>query len=182
MDKQILRKIMRERLKTQKEVSRRKRSTAIKGRLFRLSEFKKAKTLMLYASFQGEVDTKSMIEGALKKGKQVALPFISKGTKRLIPRAITAQATLEKGPYGIMQPKKYCSRLIAKHNLDLVVVPGLAFDSSGVRLGRGKGYYDRFLASLPKKTHTVGVCFDFQLVSSVPHSPSDLPVQKLISA
>ncbi|MEW6008313.1 MAG: 5-formyltetrahydrofolate cyclo-ligase [Candidatus Omnitrophota bacterium] len=182
MKKQTLRKIMRKRLKNQKEVYRRKKSGIIKNKLFKLNEFKKAKTVMLYASFDGEVDTFKMIKGAIKEGKTVILPAIAKRKKRLIPRAIETLRDLEKGPFGILEPRKACSRVISKKNLDLVIVPGLAFDKENFRLGRGLGFYDRFLAGLPRKTQAIGLCFDFQIVSSVPRFSSDLPVSKVISA
>ncbi len=182
MKKQTLRKIMRKRLKNQKEAYRRKKSDIIKKELFKLNEFKKAKTVMLYASFDGEVDTFKMIKGAIKEGKVVVLPSIVKRKKRLIPRAIKTVDALEKGPFGILEPSKACSRVASKKNLDLVIVPGLAFDHANFRLGRGMGFYDRFLATLPKKAQAIGLCFDFQIVSSLPRSPSDLPVRKVISA
>jgi len=183
MTKKTLRKIMLKRLKLQKEVERLKKSDIIKRKIFALNEFKKAKNIFLYASFNGEVQTDKMIKEALKEGKLVSLPFLVRKKKRLIPRAIKRlKGSLEPGPYTILQPRKDCSWVVAKKDLGLVIVPGLAFDHQGFRLGRGGGYYDRFLAHLPKKTHTIGVCFDFQLVSSVPRSPQDLPVQKVISA
>lgn len=181
MEKQTLRKIMRKRLKNQKEAYRRKKSDIIKKELFKLSEFKKAKTVMLYASFDGEVDTFKMIKGAIEEGKIVVLPSLAKGKKRLIPRVIKTIGALEKGPFGILEPSKACSRVVEK-NLDLVIVPGLAFDQANFRLGRGLGFYDRFLAGLPKHAQAIGLCFDFQIVSSVPRSPFDLPVKKVISA
>lgn len=183
MTKAILRKIMLKRLKLQKEVARLKKSDKIKAKVFALKEFKKAKTIFLYASFNGEVQTHKMIKEVLKKGKRVCLPFVVKKKKRLIPRAIKdLKGSLEPGPYTILQPRKDCSWVVARKDLDFVIVPGLAFDHQGFRLGRGGGYYDRFLLHLPKKVHTIGVCFDFQLASSVPHSSFDLPVQKVISA
>ncbi len=183
MNKKVLRKIMLKRLKNQKEVLRLRKNKLIMRRLFALNEFRSAKTIMFYASFAGEVDTYKMIKEAIKKGKTVSLPFIGKNKKRLIPRAIKGLShSLEEGPFSSPQPRLECSRPIAKKDLDFVVVPGLAFDHLGFRLGRGQGYYDRFLAGLSKNTYTTGVCFDFQIVSSLPHVSYDLTVKRVISA
>lgn len=182
-DKQALRKTMLKILKNQKEVSRLKKSERIRQKLFALSEFKNAKMIMFYASFAGEVYTYKMIKEAIKKGKKVSLPFIVMDKKRLVPRAIkNTRGSLEKGPFGIPQPRLDCSQIVSKKDLDLVIVPGLAFSRLGFRLGRGLGFYDRFLKDLSNKTCTVGACFNFQIVSSVPHSSKDLTVKKVISA
>ncbi len=182
MEKQNLRRLMLKQLKQQKEVERLKKSDIIKSKVFALDEFKKAKSVLLFASFNGEVETYKMIKAVLKKGKTICLPFVAK-KKRLIARAIkNIEDSLEAGPYTILQPRPDCSKIMPKKDLDFIVVPGLAFDSRGYRLGRGGGYYDRFLANMPKRIHTVGVCFDFQIVSSVPRSSHDLPVKQIISA
>lgn len=101
----------------------------------------------------------------------------------MIARAIKSlKDSLEFGPYTIYQPKINCSRFVAKKDLDFIVVPGLAFDNKGFRLGRGGGFYDRFLAGLSEKSHTVGVCFNFQIVPSVPRTSKDLAVKQVVSA
>jgi len=174
---------MLKKLKNQKEVLRLKKSRMIMHKLFALKRFRSAKTVMFYASFAGEVDTYKMIKEAIKKGKVVGLPFIAENKKRLIPRAIKGLCnSLQESRFGSPQPRLDCSRSIPKKDLDFVVVPGLAFDRSGLRLGRGQGYYDRFLKNLSKNTYTAGVCFDFQIVSSLPHTSCDLPVERVISA
>ena len=88
---------------------------------------------------------------------------------------------LEYGPYGIQQPKSNRATVIAPEVLDLVVVPGVAFDRSGHRLGRGAGFYDRFLADLPRDIPTVGLAFDFQIVSNLPLQEHDIPLSFVIS-
>ena len=87
---------------------------------------------------------------------------------------------LIKGPYGVRQPSARTGVSLSK--LDVVVVPGVAFDRRGNRLGRGKGYYDRFLKKLPKKTHRIGLAFDFQILPAMPVSRHDLGVDKVLFA
>jgi len=183
LNKESLRKKMLQGLKNQKEVTRLKKSLGIMRKLFALSEYRSAKTVMFYASFCGEVDTYRMIKESIKKGKVVALPVIAKDKKKLTPRVIKGLAgMLQTGALNAPAPKPGCSRRIALSKLDLVVVPGLAFDRCGNRLGRGGGFYDRFLAHLPKASFTTGICFAFQIVSSLCHSSKDLAVKKVISA
>jgi len=89
-------------------------------------------------------------------------------------------AKLQKGPYGILEP--VARKRIPLKNLDAVIVPGLAFDKKGMRLGRGKGYYDRFLNTLPERVMSIGLAFRFQILPSVPSLSHDMGVNRIISA
>jgi 5-formyltetrahydrofolate cyclo-ligase len=176
--KQIRSKIIFK-LKTQKERERKRKSRLIKEKLFKTLVFKRAKTVMFYIAFSGEVDTKEMIREAQKLGKIIVVPVCGKN------RAIKAcflddQRKLARGPYGIFEPATKES--IDLKWLDLVIVPGVAFDKQGNRLGRGKGYYDRFLEKLHQETVSVGLAFDFQILPSLPTTTHDLAVDKVIFA
>lgn len=177
--KQIRSKILL-RLKTQKEEDRDRKSELIKKKLFRNPFFKKAKKLMCYISFDGEVETKEMIKEAQKIGKIVAVP-VCKPAKRLIqPCILGNRLLLKKGPYGVCEPA--IKRLINLEDLDLVIVPGVAFDKDGNRLGRGKGCYDYFLSKLPKRTPTIGLAFDFQILPDIPATKLDIGVNQIVFA
>ncbi|MCM8792392.1 MAG: 5-formyltetrahydrofolate cyclo-ligase [Candidatus Omnitrophica bacterium] len=167
-------------LRSQREEERLKKSRIIKNKLFRLDVFKKAKRIMFYLAYDGEVETKEMIAEAIKRGKIIAVPVCRKKEKKIIPCKIGLNTRFKKGPYGIKKPCKEVP--LSVKNLDLVVVPGVAFDREGRRLGRGKGYYDYFLKTLPKKTVSLGLAFDFQLVPRVPVLPQDVPVSKVLFA
>jgi len=167
------------RLKTQKEEDRSKKSKIIKERLFRSLFFKKAKAIMFYLSFDGEVNTKEMIKEAQKIGKIVAVPVCQRN--RIIkPARLTKKAKLKKGPYGICEPA--VKRFMNGKDLDLVIVPGVAFDRQGNRLGRGKGHYDYFLKKIFKRTTSVGLAFDFQILSFLPTTKRDTSVDRIIFA
>jgi len=158
-----------------------KKSAIIKKKLFSLPEFKKAKLVMFYASRQNEVDTHRMIDEALGAGKKVALPRCA-GQKTFVAKEISNRHTdLEKGAYGIYEPRKEAPEVDAGR-IGLVVVPGVAFDIKNERLGRGKGYYDRFLKKLPRGKTTIGLAFDFQIVKDLPKDAHDIPVSKVITA
>jgi 5-formyltetrahydrofolate cyclo-ligase len=168
------------RLKTQKEEDRDRKSSKIREKLFRTQVFQRAKVVMFYIAFDGEVRTEEMIEEAKKTGKLVAVPVCKKDRITLRPVRLDDNAKLKKGPYGIYEPA--IERYIRLEDLDLVIVPGVAFDKKGNRLGRGKGYYDRFLKRLTKKTASVGLAFDFQILPSIPATTHDVSVNKVIVA
>ena len=100
----------------------------------------------------------------------------------MTPSVINDRAKdLVTGHYGLYQPSKDSYTPISPAEIDLVVVPGVAFTEHGVRLGRGGGYYDTFLKGLPRETATVGIAFALQLVAELPQCGHDAPVTKLIT-
>jgi len=177
--KQIRSKIL-SRLKIQKEEDRDKKSKIIKKKLFRTPVFKKAKTVMFYVSFDGEVNTQDMIKEAHRLGKIVAVPVCKGNRVTLRPCILRNNAKFKKGPYGICEPavKEY----IKLEDLDLVIVPGVAFDKKGNRLGRGKGCYDYFLKRAACDTASIGLAFDFQILPYLPATTTDVKIGKVIFA
>jgi 5-formyltetrahydrofolate cyclo-ligase len=166
------------RLKTQKEEERERKSKIIKEKLFKSSIFKKAKRVMFYISFDGEVNTREMIKEAQNLGKIVAVP-VCKKKRMMLPCVLGRSAKLKKGLYGIYQPA--IEKLINLKDLDLVIVPGVAFDKQGNRLGRGKGYYDCLLNKIPKAP-SIGLAFDFQILPHLPATTEDVSVNRAIFA
>jgi 5-formyltetrahydrofolate cyclo-ligase len=139
--------------------------------------------VMFYVSLKDEVNTLSMIDEAIGIGKRVCVPVIIKEEKRLIAGEIKDRmADLERQHFGIYQPKKGHVKEVPLEDIDLIVVPGIAFDKKNVRLGRGHGYYDRLLCALPNKTSAIGLAFDCQVVEDLPQDSHDIPVWKLITA
>ncbi|MCM8800777.1 MAG: 5-formyltetrahydrofolate cyclo-ligase [Candidatus Omnitrophica bacterium] len=178
LTKEKIRSIMLLRLKKQKEEIRKQRSRLIKRKLFRTKEFIKAKTIMFYISFGGEVETAEMIKQAFRLGKTVVVPVCEKRTIR--PCILEKNSSFKKGRYGIYEPVK--KEFIEPEKIELVLVPGLAFDKHGNRLGRGKGYYDRFLKKLSANTVSIGLAYNFQILNRLPATPLDVKVQKIIFA
>jgi 5-formyltetrahydrofolate cyclo-ligase len=168
-----------DRFKTEKEEDRNQKSQKIKKALLKNRAFKKAKIVMFYMSFGGEVDTAEMIKEAQKLGKTVVVPVC--GRDRIMrPCALKEKGALLKGPYGILEPA--IKKPLSLKSLNLVIVPGLAFDKKGRRLGRGKGYYDRFLSRIPEQMPTIGLAFAFQILPFVPTTTTDVDVKKVIFA
>ena len=178
LTKEKLRIKMLTNLKKHKEEERTRKSRIIKDKLFKASSFKKAKKVMFYLPIDGEVDTREMIKEALEKGKTVYVP-VCKKNRIMRPCVICGFTRLKKGLYGICEPM--FKRFTPSHTLDLVVVPGVAFSKKGIRLGRGKGYYDKFLRSIPDGVPSIGLAYDFQILPHLPSIPSDINVKRVIS-
>ena len=182
MNKIKLRQLILELLRSQKERDRTLKIRAIQKKFFKMPEFKRAQTILFYASFDGEVDTFEMMRKTLKLKKIVALPVAMRPSKKLIPTRINRLKYLQPGLYGIHEPPKARENIVKLKDIDLVVVPAVAFDKKNHRLGRGAGYYDRFLSALPQGTPTIGLAFDFQIVAKVPQlKPHDVPVSFVIT-
>lgn len=177
-----LRKKMLSQLKIQKEETRLKKSSLIAKKFFALPEVKRARHIMFYLSLADEVKTYAMIEKFLEKGKKVSVPVITNNKKaQMRPFQVSKiKGNLKVGPLGIMHPKKKKKTTLDK--IDLVVVPALAFDKNGARLGRGRGYYDKFLSKLPGKISKIGLAFKFQVLNKIPHLPHDIYVDKVVAA
>lgn len=181
MDKRDIRIRVLRQLRTQKEEQRRRKSDVIRRNLVRLAAFRKAKTVLCYVSLPYEVETRRLIEQMLDAGKRVVVPQVRK-RRLLLSELRDADDELRPGAFGVLEPPPEAHRPVRPKELDLAVVPGVAFDRRGHRLGHGGGYFDRLLARVPRGTPTVGVCFSFQLVDRLPTGPHDRPVHRVLSA
>jgi len=173
MDKQELRRHIRQLKKSYAPESLQQQSRQILRQLSCHPDFQQAEYVMLYASLPDEVQTLDFIE-EWKKRKHIILPTVVGDD--IIPMELTADCPMVEGSFHILEPQsnQYAGPL------DLIVVPGMAFDRQGHRLGRGKGYYDRFLIKYPE-VKTIGICFDFQLLDEVPAEPHDQLIDEIIS-
>lgn len=132
----------------------------------------------MYHSLPDEVDTHSALDQLLAMGKKVLLPKVVSDTEMTIHEYTGRDSLQPSEPYGILEPT---TPEISNFNFQFVaVVPGMAFDSQGHRLGRGKGYYDRFLSRIPN-IYKIGVCFPFQLIDKVPSEPTDILIDEVLS-
>ena len=148
-------------------------AAAARGHLIALAPYRSAATVLWYVSMPSELATVPGIEAALADGKRVAVPWCDGDDLGLW--RLEAVGELEPGTWGIPEPpparRGEPARRIAPEAIDLVVVPGLAFDRRGRRLGHGKGYYDRLLAR--SSAVRAGLCFDAQVFPEVPAGPHD---------
>jgi 5-formyltetrahydrofolate cyclo-ligase len=165
--KQELRQLILDLIKGQKEEVRLFKSRVIFEKVTALPVFRSARTILFYASFRGEVDTFALMQRAMDLKKRVALPLIRKEEQQIVPMLIKSLTELKSGPYGIQEPPDMPQNRLNADELDLVVVPGVAFDRQNNRLGRGAGYYDRFLSTLSVTTPTIGLAYDLQVVDAL---------------
>lgn len=138
-------------------------------------EFRKAEIIMAYSALPDEVQTAGFIE-KYYKGKTILLPCV-RGDD-LILKQYTGKENMQKGDFGILEPSgdEFTDYL----SIDLIIVPGVAFDSNCNRLGRGKAFYDGFLKKA-EKAFKIGICFDFQIVDSIPIEPHDIKMDMVIT-
>ena len=141
--------------------------------------WKEAESILFYAPMPQELDTWPLLVEALLVGKTVALPRFQAETGDYGICVLTdAVADVEVGAFGIREPVARCSLMPVK-KLDLLMIPGLAFDLNGHRLGRGKGYYDQLLAAV--RGTRIGVAFDQQIVPQVPIEPHDMHLNGILT-
>lgn len=156
-------------------------SVDIIRRLTAMDTVRKASAVVMYHPLPDEVDTRKAIDMLAAQGKTVMLPCVT-GDGEMELRIYDGPDSLACGAFGIMEPR-LSAHSTTKHlptsQSTVIIVPGMAFDREGNRLGRGKGYYDRMLRKM-RGIQTVGLCFPFQLVDSVPHTPDDVPVDVVV--
>ncbi len=153
------------------------KSTEITAVLFSLECFKNAKTVMVYLSAFREVDTAQIIERLISDGKKIVVPICNVENCTITPSYIKDFSDMHKGAYGIWEPKKTEKADVS--DIDMIIVPGIAFDENGNRCGFGKGYYDKLLCGC--RAVKVGLCYDFQIVKSLETNEYDIPMDFVIS-
>jgi len=177
--KKQLRDHFRKKLRHESVEFKIQKSRVISDLIHDFPAFRKAACVMFYVSFDGEVDTRSILETTFKEGKTVLLPVINERENKLFCSHLEDAHKMRPGKYGIMEPDKP-NEAFPSSQIDLVFVPGLGFDRKNFRLGRGKGYYDRFLEQLGPHTLKVGLAYDFQLVDHLSVEEHDVPMDMVI--
>jgi len=158
------------------------KSREITQKLVRLAEFQACRNILFYLSLPREVQTDEMIQEALDLGKKVYVPLVDANRQRLnISEIPGLDIEFEEKQFGIREPGLSHLKIVSPRVLDFVLVPGVAFDPKGGRIGHGAGYYDRFLKEVSGHVVRVGVAFDFQALDSVPQTEFDIPVQKILT-
>ena len=175
MEKKIIRDNILKKRKLLPEDIRAIYSTSITDKLLNSKYYKEANTIMCFISFSDEVDTHPFIKKAIKDGKNIVVPITFPENKELKPSLIKDFKELELGYYNILTPKKEYERFIDPKEIDLIIVPGVAFKENGYRIGYGGGYYDRFLLKIPN-TPTIAIGFSLQIVKDIPIDSFDIPV------
>ena len=161
---------MTERVRKQRSTSSTHKSAIIAKKFLASGDFSIAKDILIYISKDGEVDTSKILDASIRSGKNIYCPMVRGNfmtTGKFGP--------MKPGKFGIMEPEKTSS----KKKFDIIMVPGAAFDKNGARVGRGSGYFDRFLAKASGKM--IGLAYDFQIVRNIMAESHDVPMNSIIT-
>jgi 5-formyltetrahydrofolate cyclo-ligase len=159
----------------------RDKSRKIKDHFLALEIYQKANNVLFYYSTGSEVDTQDLIREALNSGKIVALPMSLEGGLLEVRSIKDIESDCLKGRFGILEPKVEKTVKIPIQDIEVFAIPGIAFDLQGNRIGRGKGYFDRYLAGLKTFQTKIGLAFEVQLSQSLPIDKHDIKVDILVT-
>lgn len=178
MKKEDIRKEIQ--LKLQNLQHREEKNNLIFKELISNRDIEKAENIMCFVSFRNEVDTHKFIKHMLKNNKNIYIPIIDSKNKIMNISKLKSFDELEKGFYGILEPKKEFIRITDLEVLDIVITPGVVFSKNNYRIGYGGGYYDKFFANKKLKAKKIGLCFSEQIIESIPIYKYDIPVDYII--
>jgi 5-formyltetrahydrofolate cyclo-ligase len=185
LDLKAVKQQLRSRIMEERKAIPDKRRSALSAQacsyLEQLEELKNARAIMAFHPFGAELDILPFVDQARARGQEVWLPLTLTAEKRLVPYRYSGPEMLKQGVYGIWEPDPTRAEKAELSMLDAVLVPGVAFDLRGGRMGYGGGFYDRFLAALPRRPFLVGVAFSMQVVDEVPREPHDIGLDGLVT-
>jgi 5-formyltetrahydrofolate cyclo-ligase len=156
------------------------KSGEIVRRLTELRELRDASTLMVFLSFGSEVLTDDLLRWGWDAGKRIVVPRCRPECRGLTPCLLHSFAELGTGHYGIREPNAGIIRTVLREEIDAVLVPAVAFDRRGYRVGYGGGYYDRFLLEVPRAAR-IGAAFSCQIVADIPVDSHDVPADRIVT-
>jgi 5-formyltetrahydrofolate cyclo-ligase len=181
MTKQELRAEARRRLRALDAAVRREAEAEIARRVWTVPPVAAARTLLLFADLPEEVHTDTIAAEARRRGIAVVYPLTLPGTREMTLHRVDHPADLRTGNYGIREPDPERSPTVDPAEVDAALVPGLAWDRAGNRLGRGAGYYDRMFARPSWRGFRCGIFFSGQEADAVPCEPWDLPLEAVVT-
>ncbi|MEW5909508.1 MAG: 5-formyltetrahydrofolate cyclo-ligase [Thermodesulfobacteriota bacterium] len=180
--KEAIRNDIRKRIDSFSEKERLIKIRDIENRLFEFANFLESKIALLYVNQEYEVPTQEIIKRCFQNGKIVVLPAFKVEKRDIDLLRVDKLATgMKMGPRGILEPDPNLCKPVPIDYIDIAIIPGIAFDEKGGRIGSGEGYYDRLIPKLPITTRKVALSFESQLVSAVPMESHDKYVDIIIS-
>jgi 5-formyltetrahydrofolate cyclo-ligase len=156
------------------------KSEMIRQRLFALPQYQTAQTILYYISYDNEVATHDIIKRSLLDGKRVVVPITNTQEKTLSLSYLRRWDDLVTGAYSILEPREEYRMTAELENLDLCIIPGVAFDEAGHRIGHGMGFYDRLLR-YPHQVLKIGLAFELQIVPSIPAEEHDVSLDMILT-
>ena len=184
MDKKSIRKNILEARNNLDTHEKKKMDNIIEKKFLNSKEYICAKNIFIYISYGSEINTKNIILKAIKDNKNVYVPRTEIKTRNMDAVNIISFDKLIRNPYGILEPSNE-ELSIDPNELDLIVVPGVAFDNNKGRMGYGAGYYDRYFSKISekyyKRINKVALAYDFQIIDHIPMDKNDVPVDSIIT-
>ena len=155
-----------------------KKSTLIQKNLYSLPEYNDAKAIYIYlSSFNHEVDTFSIIKDFMSKGGEVIVPIVNMKRNELIHSELRTLGSLKRSRFNVWEPED--KHIVNSDNVDMIIIPGIAYDLKGNRIGSGKGYFDRFLGN--NDSLKIALAYEFQIIDDIPITDNDIPVDIIIT-
>ena len=183
-DKEKLRKEILTKRKNLDMVKKEEMDRKILNKFYENKYYREAKSIFIYISYDSEINTRGIINKALKDNKKIYVPRTEFKTRFMDAVEITSLDNLIESKYGILEPSVEEPH-IEPNELDLIVVPGVAFDRNGGRMGYGAGFYDRYFNKISKdnikKIVKLALAYDFQILEEVPMNEQDVPVSYIIT-
>ncbi len=177
MGKADIRSVMLARRRGMSVDGRAIKSKEIVNKISALEWFSSARIVAAFVPIRGEVDLRELIP---TDGKTIVLPLVQ-GSGQLSFHAVNNLSELHRGSFGIQEPDPKIHQEVAPEDIDLILVPGLAFSRRGERLGYGGGFYDRILSHIDTRTKTLGIAFDFQITDPGFSEQHDVPVNGVLT-
>lgn len=182
MSKERIRKETLEKRKSMFSEELIEKSDFVTEKLLSTDLYRNANTIMAYIDFRNEVQTEKIIKTAIADGKRIVIPISIVETRQLLlSEIINYDTELESGAYGILEPKKEYIRETDAKLVDMVLIPGVAFDERGFRVGYGAGYYDRFLERVRDDASKIALAFELQIVDYAFEDSHDVPVDMIVT-
>lgn len=178
-DKASIRKIVLSRRNALSVEIRKVKDLKIKEKILALPEFRAAHKILLYASFRSEVDTLDLLKYCVDYGKIIVLPKVDRNNDELTLYRVEDMNEVVAGYMGIPEPQVHEGRRMPVEEMDLIIVPGVAFDGHCNRLGYGKGFYDKLLTRGAKAK--IAIAYEEQIVEYIPSEPYDIKMDKIIT-
>lgn len=171
-----------EKLNSLPTAEQKEKTSIIENRLFEFANFLESKIVLLYVNKKNEIDTSKILPRTLDLGKILVLPAFNPKKHKMTPFKIDRLASnLKRGPRDILEPDPARCKIVPIGYLDIAIIPGVAFDEKGGRIGSGEGYYDRLIPKLAPTTRKVALACEAQILPQVPMESHDKYVDIIIT-
>ena len=169
---------MRRKRQAISEIEREQSAEAVKQQVLNQLQIPQSAQVAIYLSYDGELETRPLIEAGWEQGWQISIPKINGQQMAFYP--YTPETKLIENRYGILEPDAEAHEAVASMNIEWIFMPLTAFDESGCRVGLGGGFYDRYLP-MAKRAKSMGLAYDFQLVEACPRESFDISIDSVIT-